>query len=159
MRYRNNILIAALEISNIHPEYGPIYKKLKIVVPISVSHTGAYLVTASNTVFSKEVVGGNTPIKKITQTFDTKDHVVIIEFLANEMGGNYGYWSPGSVGGNAEVQIFYLASKKEAVKNLESDASIDENILKRFMEDEGLDKEIKTNQIINKFVGRKVIQF
>ena len=146
------------EISNLHPEYGPIYKKLKIVVPISVSRTGAYLVTAQYS-FSKEVVEGNTPIKKITQTFDTKDHVVIIEFLANEVGGNYGYWSPGSVGGNAEVQIFYLASKKEAVKSLESDASIDENILKRFMEDEGLDKEIKTNQIINKFVGRKVIQF
>ena len=74
-------------------------------------------------------------------------------------GGNYGYWSPGSVCGNAEVQIFYLASKKEAVKNLESGSSVDGKILKRFTEDEGLDKEIKTNPIINKFVGRKVIQF
>ncbi|MBT3881012.1 MAG: hypothetical protein HON76_04345 [Candidatus Scalindua sp.] len=146
------------EISNMHPEYGPLYKKLEIVVPISVSRTGAYLVTAQYS-FSKEGVWGNTPTKKITRIFDTKDHVVKIEFLANEAGGNYGYWSPGSVGGNAEVQIFYLASKKEAVKNLESDSSIDENTLKRFMEDEELDKEIKTDLIINKFVGRKVIQF
>ena len=61
-----------------------------------------------------------------------------IEFLANEAGGSYGYWSPGSIGGNAEVQIFYLASKKEAVENLKSDSSIDKNVLKRFMEDEGL---------------------
>jgi len=146
------------EISNLHPEYGPIYKKLKIVVPISVSRAGTYLVTAQYS-FSKDGVWGNTPMKNITRTFDAKDHAVKIEFLANEAGGSYGYWSPGSVGGKAEVQISYLASKKEAVENLKPDSSIDKSILKRFMEDEGLNKEIKPNQIINKFVERKGIRF
>lgn len=146
------------EITNLHPEYGPLYKKLEIIVPISVSRAGAYLVTAQYS-FSKEGVWGNTPMKKVARNFDAKDHAVKIEFLANEAGGNYGYWSPSSVGGDAQVQLFYLASKKEVVKKLKSDASIDENILKRFMEDEGLDKEIKTNPTINKFVGRKLIQF
>ena len=63
------------EISNLHPEYGPIYKKLKIVVPISVLHAGAYLVTAQYS-FPKEGVWGNTLMKEITRTFDSKDHAV-----------------------------------------------------------------------------------
>lgn len=98
-------------------------------------------------------------MKGIIRTFKTKDHTVKIEFAANEAGGHYGYWSPSNVDGNARVQLSYLASKQEIVGNLNSEPSIDKKILKRFLEDEGLDEESRNTQLVRKFIEIKETQF
>ncbi len=103
------------EITNLHPEFGPLYKKLEILVPISVSQAGSYQVAVEYW-FSKEGAHGNTRVKEITRHFDAQEHIVIIEFDANESGGNYGYWSPKSVDGKTRVQLNYITSKSGATK-------------------------------------------
>ncbi len=144
------------EMNNPVPEYGPIYKRFVLQVPISVSRAGAYRLSAQYR-FATQGLWGNTPMKAITRTFDINDHVVQIEFSANEAGGSYGYWSPNAVAGKAEIQLSYLASKGELVENLE--ASTDKKILKQLLEDEGPDNEIKKKTTVNKFIDRKIIQF
>ena len=146
------------EITNLHPEYGTIYKRLEIVVPISVAQPGIYMVAVEYW-FAKEKLLGNTRVKEIIQTFKTKDYTIKIEFSANEAGGHYGYWSPSNVNGNARVQLSYLASREEIVENLNSEPSIDKNILKQFLEDEGLDEENRNTQIVRKFIEIKETQF
>lgn len=146
------------EITNLHPEYGPIYKKLEIVVPISVSQPGIYAVAVEYR-FAKEKLLGNTRMKEIRRTFEAKDHTVKIEFVANEAGGHYGYWSPNNVDGSATVQLNYLASKKEIVENLKFESSIEKNILEQFIDDERLDEENRKAHTVRKFIEIKQTQF
>jgi hypothetical protein len=98
------------EITNLHPEFGPIFRKLEIVVPLSVSQAGEYQVTVEY-LFEKDKVSGGTRMKSTTRAFEAKDHTVRFEFLANESRGNYGYWEPAAVEGKVEVQLLYSASK------------------------------------------------
>jgi len=145
--------------ANRYPEYGPIGKKLEIIVPISVSQEGSYLVAAQYRV-SKEKLSTNTPMKDVTQYLNVGNNVVKVEFLVNESGKSYGFWSPKYVGGTAQVQLYYLASEKELLDKISSDSIVGKKILERFLKDEGLDKRApQTKPTINKFVERKEVQF
>lgn len=143
-----------LNFNNPHPEFGDIYSKLKILVPISVSRAGTYQVNAQYS--DREI--GSTPMKDVTQTFDVGTHIIKIEFLPNE-SRDYGYSSPKSVGGKAEIQLSYLASQKELFESLKSDNTIDQKALRQFMKDEGIDRRANSKSMVNKFVGRKEVQF
>ena len=133
----------------------PLFKKLILVVPISVLRAGTYQVTAS---YSDNEFGG-TAMKDVAQAFNVGSHTVRIEFLGHESSGAWGYPSPKSVGGRAQIQLSYLISRKALLDILKSDSAIDQKMLQRFMEDEGLDKGVKPNAVGNKFVGRKDVQF
>ena len=63
------------EITNLYPEYGTIYKRLEIVVPISVAQPGIYMVAVEYR-FAKEKLLGNTRVKEIIRTFKTKDYTI-----------------------------------------------------------------------------------
>lgn len=145
------------EIDNLVPEYGAIYKRFVLHVPVSISRAGTYRLTVQYR-FRTQSLWGSTSIKDITRTLGATDHEIQIVFLANEAGGGYGYWSPEAVGGKAEVQLSYLASKNELVDKLKSGPSVDKAIVKQFLQDEGLNKE-HNNSTVNKFIERKIIQF
>ena len=131
-----------------------LFKKLVLVVPISVSRAGSYQVNAQYS--DKEI--GSTPMKDVTQTLNVGTNIVKIEFLADE-SREYGYTSPKSAGGTAKIQLSYLASQKELLDSLKSDSTTDQKILQQFMKDEGLDKGVNSNPTVSKFVGRKEVQF
>ena len=131
-----------------------LFKKLVLIMPISVSRAGTYQVYAQ---YSDREIGG-TPMKDITQTLNAGTNIIKIEFLANE-SREYGYTSPKSVGGTAQIQLYYLASQKELLDTLKSDNTIKRKVLEQFMKYEGLDKGGSSNVTINKFVGRKEVQF
>lgn len=147
-----------VEIGNRHPEYGPMYKKLRILIPVSVSQPGTYQVNVRYS-FSKGGESGNAPMRDATATLGIGTQTMQVEFLAHEIS-SYGFWSPASVGGIAEVQLSYLASEKELLDKIGSDSTIDQKILEQFLKDEGLDKrEAQTKPTINKFIERKEIHF
>jgi len=98
------------EITNLYPEYGPLYRKLVITVPISVSQAGPYRVAVEYG-FTSNGLSRSTPQKQVTRNLDAEEHTVRFEFLASESRGSYGYWSPGSVGGKIWVQLDYFAPK------------------------------------------------
>jgi hypothetical protein len=131
-----------------------LFKKLILVVPISVSRAGPYNVFARYTDHSEF---GETLVKEVRQTLSAGSNIVRIEFLPHQ-SRQYGYPSPKSVGGSAEIQLSYLVSRKALLGSLVSDRIIDQKILQQFMKDEGLDKGAKP-AIVNKFVGRKEVQF
>jgi len=147
-----------IEIGNRHPEYGPMYKKLRILVPVSVSQPGTYQVNVRYS-FSKAGETGSTPMRDATATLGIGTQTMQVEFLANEIT-SYGFWSPASVGGTADIQLSYLASEKELLDKINSDSTIDKKILEQFLKDEGLDKrEAQTKPTVNKFIERKEINF
>ena len=147
-----------IEIGNRHPEYGPMYKKLRISIPVSVSQPGTYQVNVRYR-FSKAGESGSAPMKEAVGTSGIGQQTMQVEFLAHEIS-SYGFWSPASVGGIAEVQLSYLASEKELLDKIGSDSTIDQKILEQFLKDEGLDKrEAKTKPTINKFIEKKEIHF
>jgi len=131
-----------------------LFKKLVIVVPISVSRTGIYQV---NVQYSDSEIG-STPMKDVKQTLNVGDNTIKVEFLSNE-SREYGYVSPKSVGGTAQIQLSYLASQQELLDSLKSDNTTDPKVLQQFMKDEGLDQGVNSNPTVNKFVGRKEVQF
>ena len=147
-----------IEIGNRHPEYGPMYKKLRILVPVSVSQPGTYQVNVRYS-FSKAGETGSTPMRDAMATLGIGTQTMQVEFLANEIT-SYGFWSPASVGGTADIQLSYLASEKELLDKINSDSAIDKKILEQFLKDEGLDKrEAQTKPTVNKFIERKEIHF
>ncbi|MEK6809480.1 MAG: hypothetical protein AABY40_02300 [Nanoarchaeota archaeon] len=147
-----------IEIGNRHPEYGPMHKKLQILVPILVSQPGAYQASVRYS-FSKAGESGSVPMKDVIGTFGVGEHMMQVEYLAHEVS-SYGFWSPASVGGVADVQLFYLASEKELLDKIGSNSALDQKILEQFLRDEGLDKrEVQTKPTINKFIERKEIHF
>jgi hypothetical protein len=148
------------EIGNRHPEHGPVYKKLLIVVPVSVSQAGVYQVHVRYS-FSKAGESGSTRINEATETFGVGEHTMKVEFLAD---GTYGFWSPASVGGTVDILLTYLASEKELLDKITSginpDSAIDKMVQKQILKDVGLDtREVKTNPTINKFIERKEVHF
>jgi len=150
---------ASEPIANTFPEYGPMGKKLEIIVSISVDQEGTYLITAQYTV-SKENLSANTPMKDVTRYLTVGENTVRIEFQANESGGSYGYWSPTYVGGSAEIQLIYLASEKELLDKITSSSERSKKIVEQFLKDEGLDKQkAQTRPSINKFVEKKSVHF
>jgi len=147
-----------IEISNQHPEYGSMYKKLQILVPVSASRPGIYQINVRYS-FSKEGEIGSAPMKEAVATLGVGTQTMQVEFLAHEIS-SYGFWSPDSVGGTAEVQLSYLASEKELLNQIGSDPKVDQKILEQFLKEEGLDqREAQTKPTINKFVEKKNIQF
>jgi hypothetical protein len=147
-----------IEIGNRHPEYGLMYKKLQIIIPVSVSQAGVYQVHVRYS-FSKAKNTGSTPMKNTTENFGVGEHTMHVKYLAHEIS-NYGFWSPASVGGTVEIQLSYLASEKELLDKINSDSAIDKKILDQFLKDKGLKTNVaNTTPTINKFVERKVIQF
>lgn len=147
-----------IEIGNRHPEYGSMYKKLQIVIPVSVSQAGTYQVNVRYS-FSKAGEMGSAPMKDATETFGIGEHTMKVEFLANEIS-SYGFWSPAFVGGTAEIQLSYLTSEKELLDKINSDSAIDKKIREQFLKDEGLDtREAQTKPTINKFIERKKVHF
>lgn len=144
---------------NTFPEYGPMGKKLMIIVPVSVDQEGTYRITAQYRV-SRGDLSAKTPIKNTVQYLNMGDNIVKVEFQANEARGSYGYWSPAHVGGTVQIQLFYLASEKELLDGIKSNTVLDKMIFDRFLKDEGLDKrEAKTKPTVNKFIERKEVQF
>jgi hypothetical protein len=147
-----------IEIDNLHPEYGLLYKKLQINIPLSVSQAGVYQVHFRYS-FSKANKTGGTPMKNTTKSFGVGEHTMQVEFLAHEIS-NYGFWSPASVGGTVDIQLSYLASENELLDKISSDSAIDKKIFDQFLKDEGLKTRLaKPKPTINKFVERKAIQF
>ncbi len=147
-----------VEIGNRHPEYGPMYKKIQIVIPVSVSQAGAYQVNVRYS-FSKAGESGSAPMRDATATLGVGENTMQVEFLAHEIS-SYGFWSPVSVGGTAEIQLSYLASEKELLDKINSDSTIDKKVLEQFLKDEGLDKRnAKTKPTVNKFIERKEVNF
>lgn len=147
-----------IEIDNLHPEYGLLYKKLQINIPLSVSQAGVYQVHVQYS-FSKANKTGGTPMKNTTKSFGVGEHTMQVEFLAHEIS-NYGFWSPASVGGTVDIQLSYLASENELLDKISSDSAIDKKIFDQFLKDEGLKTRLaKPKPTINKFVERKAIQF
>ncbi|MFO8082903.1 MAG: hypothetical protein R6U27_01135, partial [Desulfobacterales bacterium] len=147
-----------IEIDNLHPEYGLIYKKIQINIPVSVSQAGFYQVHVQYS-FSKANKTASTPMKNTTKSFGVGENTMQVEFLAHEIS-NYGFWSPASVGGTVDIQLSYLASEKELLDTINPDSAIDKKVLDQFLKDEGLKTRVaKTKPTINKFVERKAIQF
>jgi hypothetical protein len=149
------------EIGNRRSEYGPKYKKLRIVVPVSVSHAGVYQVHVRYS-FSKDGEWGSTPAKDATEAFDVGEHAVEIEFIAD---GSYGFWSPAAVNGTVEIKLSYLVPEKDMVDEMKSDLDkeIHEQIMKgkeQLLKSQGLDiKDAQAKLTINKFIERKEVHF
>ena len=119
------------------------------------SRAGTYQV---NVQYSDSEIG-STPLKDVTQALDVGANTVRIEFLANE-SREYGYLSPKSAKGTAQIQLSYLASEKELLNKINSDHQIDKKILDQFLKDEGLNtREAQSKPTINKFIERKIVQF
>ena len=131
-----------------------LFKKLILVVPISVSQTGTYQVYARY----RDSKIGSTPMKNITQALNLGANTIRIEFLANE-SREYGYVSPKSTKGIAKIQIAYLVSKKGLLDSIKWDSTVDQKVLQQFIKDEGLDKEVSLDSTVNKFVGMQDVQF
>lgn len=125
------------------------FKKLVLVIPVSVSQAGTYQIHAQ---YSDSEVGG-TPMKDVVQTFTVGANTVRVEFLTSE-SRERGYFSPESTKGTAQIQLSYVAFKKELVESSKS-SGIDQKILEQFMKDEG----VSANSGVNKFVERKEVQF
>ncbi|OGW51243.1 MAG: hypothetical protein A2Z50_06490 [Nitrospirae bacterium RBG_19FT_COMBO_42_15] len=149
------------EIGNRRPEYGPKYKKLRIVVPVSVSHAGVYQVHVRYS-FTKDGEWGSTPMKDTTETFDVGEHTVEVEFIAD---GSHGFWSPAAVNGTAEIKLSYLVPEKEMVDEMKPDLDkeIHEKIMKgkeQLLKSQGLDfKDARAKPTINKFIEGKEVHF
>jgi hypothetical protein len=147
-----------IEIDNLYPEYGLIYKKLQIIIPVSVSQAGVYQVHVRYS-FSNAIKTGSTPMKNTTESFGVGEHIMHVKFLAHEIS-NYGFWSPASVGGTVDIQLSYLASENELLDKINFDSAIDKKNLDQFLKDEGLKTRVAKNKpTINKRVERKTIQF
>ncbi len=99
-----------IEIGNRHPEYGFMYKKLKIIIPVSVSQVGTYQVYVQYS-FSKAEETGATSMKDTTEILNVGNHIMQIEFLAHEIS-SYGFWSPASVKGTAKIKTFLSIYRK-----------------------------------------------
>jgi hypothetical protein len=131
-----------------------LFKKLILIVPITVSRAGTYQINAQY----KDSEIGSTPRKDVIQALDVGANTVRITFLANE-SREYGYSSPKSTKGTAQIQLSYLASQQELLESLKLDSTADQKVFQQFMKDEGLDKGVNPNSTVNKFVGRKEVQF
>lgn len=131
-----------------------LFKKLILVVPLSVSRAGTYRV---NVEYSDNEIG-STLMKDAVGVLTIGTHTIRVEFLANE-SREYGYASPGSVKGTAQIQLFYLVSKKELLSSLKSASAVNQKALQRFMKDEGLNRGTSPDSTVNKFVERKKVQF
>ncbi len=131
-----------------------LFKKLQILVPISVTQAGTYQV---NLQYGDEKIG-TAPMKVITQALHVGSNIVTIEFLADE-SREYGYVSPKSAGGVAQVQLGYLVSKKELMGSLKSNNAINQKILEQFMKDEASNQGVNSNATVNKFIVKKEVQF
>lgn len=147
-----------IEIGNRHLEFGPMYKKLRILVPVSVSQPGTYQINVRYR-FSKEGESGSAPMKEAVATRGVGTQTMEVAFLAHEIS-SYGFWSPDSVGGTADVQLFYLASEKELLDQIGYNSKVDQRIFEQLLKDERLDqREAQTNPTINKFIEKKEVRF
>lgn len=151
------------EVANRRPEYGPLYKRLRIAVPVSVLRGGVYQVHIQYS-FSVQGQRSSLPMKEVTETFSVGEHITGVEFIADD---SFGFWSPASVDGAADIKLIYLVSEKELLDEAYADPSVDkeafEQIVKdkqRFLKAQGLDTEGTQDQpTINKFVERKEVDF
>lgn len=110
LRYEVHEPYSDQEITNLHPEYGPLYKTLEIIVPISVAQAGAYRVTVEYG-YSDKGVFRSTRTKSVELLFAAGEQTVHIPFHANEVTGSYGHWSPAVVGGKVQTQLSFLVPK------------------------------------------------
>lgn len=134
-----------------------LYKKLIFNIPVFVSQAGAYQVNVQYTSDSSFYANSDSS-PNTKQILDIGNHVIKIEFVAGA-APNLGYELPSSIHGKASVQLDYLALKKELLDSLKSDNTVDQKVLQQFMKDEGLDQGVNPNSTVNKFVGRKEVQF
>jgi hypothetical protein len=151
------------EIVNRRPEFGPLYKKLRIVVPVSVSRAGAYRANVSYR-YSKAGEWGHPASKETMKTLDVGDQVLEVEFVAD---GTFGFWSPELVGGSAVIGLYYVASAQEVLNDMNAGPSIDNwyippsvkdgvQSLKKSVADSQMDK---NNPAFNKHIDRKEVYF
>jgi hypothetical protein len=134
-----------------------LFKRLVFNIPVSVSHAGAYEVNVQYSSDSSFYANSDSsPSTK--QILDAGNHIIKVEFIAG-VAPNLGYELPSFVHGRALVQLGYLASKKELLSSLQSDNTVDQKVLKQFMKDEGLDQGVNPDSTVNKFVGKKEVQF
>ena len=96
------------EIDNQHPEYGPFYKKLEIIIPVIVLHPGIYKVAVRYS-YPENEKPVSTPMKSSRGTFEVGEHKIKIEFFAQEIS-SYGYWSPDSAKGFANIELSYIST-------------------------------------------------
>ncbi len=134
-----------------------LFKKLVFNIPVTVSQAGSYDVNVQYTSDSSFYANSDSS-PNTKQILDIGNHVVKIEFVAGA-APNLGYELPSSVHGRALVQLDYLASKNELLDSMRSDNTVDQKVLQQFMKDEGLDQGASSNPTVNKFVGRKEVQF
>ena len=127
-----------------------LFQKLILIIPISVSRAGTYQISAR--------YNNETPMKNVTQLLNAGANTIRIEFLANE-SREYGYFLPTSTKSIANIELSYSVSQKEILDNMKSDKTIDPKILQQFIKDQGLDKGINSNSNVNKFIGKKKVQF
>ena len=152
-----------VEIGNRHPEYGPLYKKLHIVVPVSVSMAGVYQAHVEYS-YSKAGERGRGLMKDVTETFGVGEHTMEVEFIDD---GSYGFWSPASVGGTAVIQLTYLVSEQELIDKYNADPSVDKKIPEKILKDKekllkgrGLDtSDDQIKPTISQYVERKEVHF
>ncbi len=127
-----------------------LFKKLILVVPISVSQAGTYKV---NVDYSDNEVG-YALIRNSEQNLNVGINTVKIEFLASESFNN-GYSSPQSSKGVARVRLSYLMMRQEFLESL--NASERKKVEQFMINYEG--SNINPNVPVYKFIGRKEIQF
>jgi len=134
-----------------------LFKKLVFNIPVVVSRAGPYEVNVQYTDDSSFYANSDSsPSTK--QVLDVGNHTIKVEFVAGT-APNLGYELPSSVHGLALVQLDYLSSKKELLNSLQSDNTVDQKVFQQFMKDEGLDQGVSSDSTVNKFVGKKEVQF
>jgi hypothetical protein len=151
------------EIRNSRPEFGRLHRKLRIVVPVSVSQAGAFRVTARYS-WSRAGEWGSTRMKEEMKTLDVGEHQFEMEFVAD---GSFGFWSPKYVGGTAEIKLYYVQSEQEVHDALSADPSIDEKQLallseerRKLLKSAGIDNQTdKTKPTLNRYIERKEVNF
>ena len=134
-----------------------LFKKLVFTIPVSVSHAGTYEIYIRYNSNSSFYANSDSP-SNIRQVLDTGDHLVKVEFIAGE-APNLGYEAPKSVQGKVSVELNYLVSQKEILDSLVANDDFEQKVLQQFMKDEGLDQGVSPDSTVNKFVGRKEVQF
>jgi|GEM_PF-2092965 len=134
-----------------------LFKKLVFTVPISVSHAGTYEIYVRYNSNSSFYANSDSP-SNFRQVLGVGDHIIKLEFVAGE-APNLGYESPKSVQGKVSIELNYLATRKELLDSMKSDNTVGQKVLQQFMKDEGLDQGVNTDSTVNKFVGKKEVQF
>jgi hypothetical protein len=142
---------------NPHPEYGPMYRNLEFRIPVFVSRAGTYRIEITYG-YSKDGFEGHSKAKEITSRFDPGGHLVTALFAPWD-AGTYGYWSPRKTAGKCQIQVFYLASRREVDEMLKTDPRISKGWLEGFHRAARDTDENSPEPSLPKFVARSETSF